>query len=1358
MYEQWLSTTQTSTVAEYRRRFIETARPLERVTEDMLLGHFINGLQDDIKAEIHLLNPMCLEQAMEQALRVEEKFKVMGQRKVGWNTTRGGSFQLAGKGTTATSSVALTGATSTPAARPWSSTSSTVSGHSSSATVQSTGDVKRLTESELQDKRAKGLCYRCDAKWTIGHRCKKKELSVMLIAEEEEDPDGDNSEPPPSPTEVVSEVSLNSVVGISNPKTMKLKGIIGSQVVIVMVDPGATHNFISLGTVAATGVPVERSVDFGVSLGNGETIKGEGICREVRIHLDGGLEVVEDFLPLQLGSSDVILGVAWLEKLGMVLTDWKKQIMKFEVKGEPVTLTGDPSLIHAQVSLKVMKKMLRQNSSGFLVECNAMKVDSQLPGEEEKTVELIPPFVTPVLEQFGSIFEVPCELPPARGHEHAINLKAGSNPVSVRPYRYPQHQKDEIERLIAEMLAAGIIKPSTSAYSSPVLLVKKKDGSWRFCVDYRALNKETVPDKYPIPVIEELLDELYGATVFSKLDLRSGYHQILVTPEDTHKTAFRTHDGHYEFLVMPFGLMNAPSTFQSLMNNIFRPYLRRFVLVFFDDILVYSPSQEEHLQHLELVLRALEQHKLFVNKKKCEFGKQIIGYLGHIISAQGVEVDAAKVKNMLDWPQPKTLRDLRGFLGLTGYYRKFVAGYASIARPLTEQLKKDQFGWNTEAEAAFEQLKQAMASPPVLAMPNFNQPFVIEADASGFGIGAVLLQKERPIAYFSKLLGTRAQHKSVYEKELIAICLAILRWKPYLLGRHFIVRSDQQSLRFLTQQREVNHDYQKWVTKLLGFDFEIQYKAGCSNRVADALSRKQEGEVVLNSLISTPLVSWEILEDEISKDPVLQALRTDLITQQREHPGFGVVDNRIVYKGRIVIPQTSVFCEKLLYEFHDSATGGHAGELKTYLRLATEWYWMGMRKAVADYVRRCATCQQNKAIQLSPAGLLQPLPIPLQIWSEVSMDFVEGLPLSGGYNAVLVVVDRLSKYAHFLGLRHPFDAFKVAGLFVKEIVRLHGFPISIVSDRDKIFLSTFWREMFRLHGTDLKRSTSYHPQTDGQSEIVNKGLETYLHCFIGGKPKSWAKWLHWAEYSYNTSPHCSTKISPFKAVYGRDPHVLMHINRGDTAVDSLEELLLERNAMLDELRFQLVKAQQVMKSRADGKRRDEAFAVDDWVYLKLQPYRQKSLARRPFDKLAARYYGPFRITQKIGQVAYRLQLPDSATIHPVFHVSQLKRTVMNTPVSPSIPPQLTPELELVVEPEDVLEVRHVKVGNSSRQEALIKWKTLPDFEATWEDVVTLANVFPSFHLEDKVTFWGGEYCNAGQWGQESVNVFQEKEE
>jgi len=448
------------------------------------------------------------------------------------------------------------------------------------------------------------------------------------------------------------------------------------------------------------------------------------------------------------------------------------------------------------------------------------------------------PAIAELLEGYQKVFREPTGLPPSRSFDHRIQLQ-GVQPTCIRPYKYPYYQKEETEKLVKEMLTTVVIRPSQSPYSSLVLLVRKADGSWRLCIDYRALNRNTIKDKYAIPNIDELLDELHGSVIFSKLDLRSGYHQIRMYTSDISKTVFRTHEEHYEFLVMPFGLTNAPSTFQGLMNEIFRPYLRKFVVVFFDDILVYSKSLQEHLKHLRAVLGVLQQHNLYAKMSKCHFGCHEVDYLGYVICEEGVKADPSKIEAMLNWPVPKNLKSLRVFLGLTGYYRKFVKGYGGITAPLTNLLRKDAFKWGEKAELAFNSLKQAMTTPPVLGMPDFTKTFIIECDASGEGIGAVLMQAGQPLAYLSQGLKGRSLDFSTYEKELLPLVMAVRKLRHYLLGYSFKVRTDQQALKYLLEQRVGTPAQQKLVSKLLGFDFIVEYKKERENKAANALSRKE---------------------------------------------------------------------------------------------------------------------------------------------------------------------------------------------------------------------------------------------------------------------------------------------------------------------------------------------------------------------------------------------------------------------------------------------------------------------------------------------------------------------------------------
>ncbi|KAJ3685492.1 hypothetical protein LUZ61_014656 [Rhynchospora tenuis] len=1155
----------------------------------------------------------------------------------------------------------------------------------------------------MEQRRALGLCYWCDEKFVPGHKCSRKNIH-MLEGEIENDEQvmpqieeiGGEVLLGEDDTEDHAEISMYAPNDQNSTRTLRFKGMIGQTPICVLLDSGSSHSFVNPAVIQEVPHQLTKIPPLKVRIANGENMVSEYLCGAMLFSIqDHTFE--NDVRVLDVQGYDLILGMDWLSSFGEITINWERGDIKLFHKGKEVRLQMQEVVAEVQ----------------FLQGTISLEKERKCGSE---------------------VFLEPKSLPPYRSVDHKVVLLPGSKPISQRPYRFFHYQKVEITKIIGELLKDGFIKPSSSPFASPVLLVKKKDGTWRLCIDYRQLNDITVKNKYPIPVIDDLLDELKGAMYFSKIDLRSGYHQIRMCEEDTHKTAFRTTDGLFEFTVMPFGLTNAPATFQTLMNNIFQPYLRKWVLVFFDDILIYSKSLEEHVQHLEMVMEILMDNQLHAKSSKCSFCVKEIEYLGHIISHQGVATDPSKIQAMCEWPQPKSVKELRGFLGLTGYYRKFVKNYGLISKPLTDQLRKNGFKWDDEAQKAFELLKKAMTEAPVLTMPDFTQPFIVETDASGTGIGAVLMQGRKPIAYFSKSLGIKNQGLSTYEKEFLALLSAVQKWRHYLEGNCFTIRTDQISLKHLLEQRIHSAMQHRGLCKLLGLNYKIEYKKGIENKAADALSRihgQEESEVLSLHAITELVPSWiEDIQQSYVNDPWIEDLK-EKMKENTSDDKITVHQGIVRYKNRICVGSSGEWRDKLLSEVHDSTLGGHSGVLATYQRLKKMFYWPQMKETVHTHVRSCNNCQMNKGEHLHTPGLLQPLPIPETAWCSLGMDFISGLPKSEGKEVVMVVVDRLTKYSHFISLSHPYTASTVAKVFIDQVYRLHGLPTSIVTDRDPVFTSNFWRAIMENLGIKLNMSTSYHPQTDGQTERVNQCLENYLRGMAFDQQKQWHKWLPMAEWWYNTNFHTAIKTTPFQALYGYPPNQLPMGAQPRSQVESVNQELRDRQKALLVLKQHLQKAQERMKQFADKGRTERKFNAGDWVYLKLQPYRQVTLSGLQNQKLSPKFYGPYEIIKKIGEVAYQLNLPSGSTVHPVFHVSQLKAHIKREQVIHTTLPVVSPEGNLHIIPEVILARRMVKRNNAAVPQLLIKWSNLSEEDATWEDYEVIKKRHPEFFLEDK---------------------------
>ena len=885
----------------------------------------------------------------------------------------------------------------------------------------------------------------------------------------------------------------------------------------------------------------------------------------------------------------------------------------------------------------------------------------------------------------------------------------------------------------------GFIRKSTSSAGAPIFFVdkgKKSDPAIkvpekRLVVNYKGLDKITEKFRYPLPLISDLLDSLKSATIFTKIDLRSAYNLVRIREGDEWKTAFRTKHGLYEFLVMPFGLSNAPAYFQRLVNDIFEDMLNKFVVIYLDDFLIYSKDATSHTQHVRAVLQRLREHHLYAKLQKCQFSTSSLKFLGYNISPNGFASDEDKIKSISDWPVPTTKRRVQSFLGLTNYLRKFVVNFATLAIPLQRLCgKKVPFVWDADCQNAFESLKSAISSAPVLAHTNPQAPFLVETDASDFALGCVLSQLDpdgnpRPCAYYSRSLSPAERNYSVFDKELLAIKTAFEEWRHYLEGGEHQVKvlSDHKGLQFLADAKVMNQRHARWSTFFRRFNFVITYRPGSSNSLADALSRRadyepqnpdtsqpQEEHILERNAVqiattssrsgSKPFV--ERVKEALGSDPFYQSL-----SESERKDQFSLIDGIPHFQQRIYVPEGSLRLEAL-ETCHDCKLAGHYGARRTSELVKRRFYWPHMDAMTNEFCEGCQVCTLSKSSRHLPYGPLMPLPIPDRPWSSISMDFITDLPKSEDMTTILTVTDRYSKMAHFVPLACLPDAETTAETFVREIVRLHGLPDEIITDRGTQFTSRFWKRMLEVLDIKQSLSTAYHPQTNGQSERTNQTLQQYLRCYCSHHQDDWVSLLPLAEFSFNNTCNASTKLTPFYVNHGYHPR-FEYLAPSAEMVPKVEDRLTQLLVVREQLRENLSKAIEEQAQYANEHRQDvPKLDIGDLVYLDAR----NITSLRPSKKLDYKKLGPFKVSKIINPVTFQLDLPPGTKIHPVFHASLLEKARVN-----QFSDRLTCPPPILVNGEEEYMVKKILDSRRvhDRLQYLIDWEGYAPSERCWED-------------------------------------------
>ena len=865
------------------------------------------------------------------------------------------------------------------------------------------------------------------------------------------------------------------------------------------------------------------------------------------------------------------------------------------------------------------------------------------------------------LTEYSQAFSVNGEI--GRYSKHLFSIDTGdARPIRQMPRPVPHHQKAEVDRQLDDMLKKGIIKPSTSEWASPILMVRKADGSLRFCLDYRRVNAVTKHDAYPLPNMNDCLASLGPEScLFSHLDLASGYWQVEAHPDTQEKLAFTTHRGLFQPVVQPFGPRGGVAHFSRIMAALLGSLQWHMLLIYLDDLLIFSSTFEEHLSRLKLVFKILIDANLKLKPSKCSICKRSVNFLGHKISAKGISPSEEKINAVTKWPAPANLEEVQKFLGFASFYRSYVKGFAEIAEPLHRLTrKKVTFQWDAACENAFQLLKDVLASKPVMAHPDFRLPFTLTTDASGTGLGAVLSQlqegKDKPIAYASRSLTVAEKNYSTTERECLACVWAIEHFRYYLAGAEFTLQTDHNPLVYLRGIKEPQGRLARWILKLEQYKYTMVYKAGKDIPHADSLSRRPQSIALLQLPFEYDRSSWETAQDQ---DPVIRKVRrymrlgnTPPRTESREvRDYFRKGDSQLVeeqgilyvkghYKRKpikqVIVPKSLV--PRVLEKAHDE--GGHLGEDKTLEAIRVKFYWATLFRDVKQWCVSCQVCQRRKHPREKARAPLQYPPVAGRPGQAVSLDFVGPLPESpSGNKYILVITDMYSKFAEALPLPNQ-TAETTAGALWKGYFCRQGLPDILHSDQGRNFEAEVIQQLCKLLNIRKTRTSPYHPSGNGQCERFNKTLIELISMQLEKDDQSdWDQWIPMMLFAYHSTVHASTGYTPFQLHMGRQPR---------TSLDTLAESLIDTShksakAYLKELQSQmaeihrraqdhLLKAMETRKQMYDKKVNFTPYCKGDLVLL-------RQYACKPGLKpklIKERWTGPWLVDQVRGPVNYRI--------------------------------------------------------------------------------------------------------------------------